>query len=182
MSRKKRVIGLSMAALLLLALIALPVTGVVKVVKITSATMSPTVQAGDTIVVTKLFNPATAKKGDVVVYDGTSAGLKTLRELYLTRVVATAGDTVDLVNGELCVNGVPLPERNGHRPRGSVATIPGYAPPLYPVTVRTGSVFTVDDNHGTSLDGRYTGPIPVSSLVYSAKRILKPGEHAGEIK
>ncbi len=29
--------------------------------------------------------------------------------MHLTRVVAIGGDTVDLINGELCVNGVALP-------------------------------------------------------------------------
>jgi signal peptidase I len=183
MSRKKIFLIVCCGAIVPLVLLLLPLTGTVKLFNIPSGSMSPTVQAGDTVFATKIFNPAaTVKKGDVVVFDGKRAGLKTMPEKYLTRVVATAGDTVDLASGELRVNGVALPERNGLKSRGEVVKDPRFTPPSYPLTVAAGSVFTIGDNYGNSLDGRYLGPLPVTAVTHAAQRIVRPSERAGKIE
>ncbi len=77
MSRKKISFRVWRCAFASLLLVLLPVTGVIKLFKIPSSSMSPTVQSGDAIFATKIFNPAaTVKRGDVVAYDGRLAALK----------------------------------------------------------------------------------------------------------
>lgn len=182
MSRKKISFIVMSAAFTSLLLVLLPVTGVVKLFKIPSSSMSPTVQSGDTIFATKIFNPAkTVKRGDVVAYDGRLAALKDRHEMYLSRVVATGGDTVEVVNGDLCVNGVALPERNGLRCR-EVLKDRRFLQPVYPLKVPADSVFVIGDQYDNSLDSRYLGTIPLRAITHSAKRIMGPAGHVGKIE
>lgn len=157
-------------------------TGTAKLYHVPTQAMSPTIQAGDRILATAIRKPErTVKRGDVVVFRAEQAN-PVLRGRYVQRAVALGGDKIELIDGELAVNGTGLPHRGGLRPVPAKKGDPRYPAPTYPLEVPAGSVFTLGDNHGNSLDSRYFGAFPISAVTHSADRIVYPLSHAGEVK
>jgi signal peptidase I len=157
--RRVLVAGLSvLAAALLLA-----VRGVVaEPFAIRSASMSPTLSAGDSVLVDKLARAPS--RGALVAFRRPGSG-----EILLKRVVALAGDRVGLEDGVLVVNGRRVRE--------------GYADPdaidsVYfgPVTVPAARVFVLGDNRANSQDSRDFGAVPTKNIMGRAiARVWPPG-------
>lgn len=175
------------ALLLIYSLVAvivglLTLTGTVKVFRIPTGGMSPTLQPGDQVTATRIFKPAgKITKGQLVVFNSSRAN-STLKGRFIQRVAATGGDTVDLIDGRLHVNGQPLPDRDGKIPR---AAHPGaaWSPlPTYPLVIPQDHIFTLGDNHDNSLDSRYFGPFPVDAVSHRPNRIILPLSRAGKIE
>lgn len=78
-------------------------------------------------------------------------------EYYIKRVVAVGGDTVDIQNGELLINGVP---ENDDWAFGETECQDGIME--YPFTVPEGKYFVVGDNRPGSIDSRTFGAIAAS--------------------
>lgn len=78
-------------------------------------------------------------------------------EYYIKRVVAVAGDTVDLVDGVAYINGEP---ESGDWVYG--ATEDQQSAVTYPLTVPEGKVFVMGDNREGSVDSRTFGCISAS--------------------
>jgi len=162
----------------------LVLTGTAKVYSIPTNSMSPTINAGDHVAATRLFNPAgKVAKGQLVIFDSSKANPK-LNGKYVERVIAVAGDTVDLVDGRLQVNGEPLPDRNGKIPRNPKpgSGFPGLSAPKYPLVIPQGQIFTLGDNYDSSLDSRYFGSFPVDAVTHRPHRIIFPLSRAGKIE
>jgi signal peptidase I len=143
-----------MVPIVLLAVVAEPM-------RVTSGSMSPTLVAGDHIIIDKLtgrWRPPAI--GDLVVFREPGRG-----DLAVKRVVAVAGASVALEDGVLEIDGVPQPEPAlDHRGVDSVY--------FGPVTVPAGSVFVLGDNRGESIDSRDYGAIRVDDLVGRVTRHL----------
>jgi signal peptidase I len=164
------------------AIVASVATGTAKLYSIPTGGMSPTIQAGDRIFATAILKPErSVKRGDVVVFRAEKAHAS-LSGRYVQRVVALGGDKVEVTDGELMVNGARLPERGGLRPTPAKERDPRFPGPSYPLLVPAGSIFTLGDNHGNSLDSRYFGPFPIDAVTHSADRIVYPPSRAGEVK
>jgi signal peptidase I len=172
-------------------------------VYIPSGSMLPTLQIGDYVVVEKwaygarLPFTATAqatwaspKRGDIVVFLNPSGGPGS--DDLIKRVVAVAGDKVEIRDGRLVVNDRPVPreERPGpctywNKPdRGEWASEPcldfvehldGHAYHTYctpdrdcydvsPQKVPEGHVFLAGDHRDHSADSRVFGPVPVGRI------------------
>jgi signal peptidase I len=165
-----------------IAITVLLLSGTVKVFHVPTGGMSPTVEPGDRVTATRVFNPAgKIRKGDLVVFDAPRANPR-LAGKYIQRVAATQGDTVDLVDGRLHVNGKPLPDRNGKVPRGADPRAIGWTSPSYPHAVPPGQIFTLGDNHDNSLDSRYFGSFPVGAVTHRPDRVIFPLSRAGKIE
>lgn len=80
-------------------------------------------------------------------------------EFYVKRVVAKAGDVVDIHDGTLFVNGVA--ETDAHV-RGQ--TIPEAGMFKYPYTVSEGCAFVLGDNREESVDSRYFGEVSLRQV------------------
>lgn len=134
-------------------------TFVVQPFIIPSGSMIPTLEINDRVLVNKfIFRFRQPARGDVVVFiSPDSAGVD-----YIKRVIAVAGDTVDIRDGKVYVNGRPLVEPYV----GDKVTTPGTV--AMPLKVPAGRVFLMGDNRPDSHDGRYFGVQPDSKLLGKA--------------
>lgn len=131
---------------------------------IAAGSMEPTLTKGDRVLVNEMrlaLRPL--ERGDVVVFDERASG-----QAWIKRVVGLPGDTVEIVDGDLRVNGRPLaaaggaPEDGVREAIGGRAwTVRGTPGPLRPVVVPDGRCFVVGDDRDNSRDSRSIGPVPV---------------------
>lgn len=84
--------------------------------------------------------------------------------VFLKRVVAIAGDTVEMRNGTLFVNGSRVVE--SYAPRSN------RVPTVAPIQVPAGEVFVLGDNRDQSEDSRDFGPVPVSTVIGSPVAVV----------
>ncbi len=140
---------------------------------IPSASMVPTLEVGDRVLVNKLsYDLHDVNRGDIVVFaaepnvEWRKAGIDDL----VKRVIALPGETVtECRTGRVCVDGRLLEE--GYLPDGTVTTISGAIPGCEPdspengCTVPAGHYFVMGDNRSQSADARMHGPIKGSSIV-----------------
>ena len=158
-------------------------TFIVQAFFIPSISMHPTLHIGDRIVVDKLgYRFREVSKGDIVVFSkpDTTSDIKEL----IKRVVAVGGDTFEIDEGAVRVNGVPLDEPYL---QPGVVTLPksamlgcGNASMTDRCEVPEGMILVLGDNREASQDGRFFGPVDVDMVVGRAfLRIWPPGSVGG---
>lgn len=126
---------------------------------IPSASMVPTLEVNDRVLVNKLsYRLHDVNHGDVVVFERPAGvtGDEGVKDL-IKRVVAVGGDTLEARNGLVYLNGERLDE--DYLPGGTVTD------DLPPTEVPEGQVFVMGDNRGDSQDSRAFGPIPEDVIV-----------------
>jgi signal peptidase I len=162
-----------------------------------SGSMNPTIIEGDRIFVNKLayglrvpFTTwyvgqwAEPARGEVVIFRSPADG-----ERLVKRVVAVAGETVELVDNQLFINGQPATYRmptftpRGAPIVGTEQTSGGIHPLLItpgvpsrrnfgPVTVPAGHCFVLGDNRDNSADSRYIGFVPYDYITGRSSTVL----------
>jgi signal peptidase I len=153
-----------------------------------SASMAPTLLVGDHVMVDMLsfgaryrlwsldrtlarFRPVEApRNGDVVVF---SRPGDAERE-FVKRVIAVAGETVELRDRQLWIDGEAVQEpfavyRPGDAPAGRR---------FGPLTVPPDHVFVMGDNRDESADSRLWGPIPTEHVTGLVRAIYWSWDHA----
>jgi signal peptidase I len=135
-----------------------------------SASMEPTLLPGDYFVVDRT-RAARAEAGDLVAFRYP----QDRRKMFLKRCVATAGQSVELRDKQLLLDGRAIAEPYvRHR---DPETRPAGADPrdnLGPYVVPRGQVFLLGDNRDDSNDSRYFGPVPLDDVLGRAVRIYWP--------
>ncbi|MCR8908724.1 signal peptidase I [Thermophilibacter sp. ET337] len=115
--------------------------------------------------------------GDVVTFDSPLDG-----ETLIKRVVAVGGQTIELVNGAVHVDGEPLDEPYVEgRPTYSLSDLPGSAGITYPYVVPEGCVWVMGDNRTDSKDSRYFGAVSLDDVTSRALFIYWPLDHVGAL-
>lgn len=138
---------------------------------IPSGSMIPTLAKNDRVLVNKLsYDFHDVNRGDVVVFGRPANEDPTGIPDLIKRIIALPGETVQLRNGDVYVDGALvresyLVEQVSTRPLRNDA-IPGCidADPIN-CTVPEGYVFVMGDNRAGSRDSREFGPIPIDSIV-----------------
>jgi len=120
-----------------------------------SGSMIPTIEIQDRVIANKfIYRFTEPEAGDIVVLDDPTGTVPTL----IKRVVATGGQTVDLQDGVVLVNGVALDEPYTHGlPSDPMVQEMPYAVP-------EGSVWLMGDNRTNSADSRVFGAVPLSEV------------------
>ena len=145
---------------------------------IPSASMEPTLQKGDRVLVNKVsYDLHDVNRGDVIVFtlpdDQVAAdGIHDL----IKRAVGLPGDVIETRDGVVYINDRALEEP--YLADGTVTGDPDdpQNPPIDRQTVPEGHVFVLGDNRSNSADSRYAnrGPIPIDSIVGRAFVIVWP--------
>lgn len=137
---------------------------IVKPFAIPSPSMENTLLEGDRVLVNRLvyhFHPP--KRGDVIVFHPPG---RTDSDPFIKRVVAVAGDTIAVHDGQLYLNRVAQDE-----PYVKNYPIEGD----YPETkIASGFVWAMGDNRNNSGDSRVFGPVPLKSIMGEAFAIYWP--------
>lgn len=147
---------------------------VVEPFQIPSASMEETIMTGDMVFAEKItYNFEDPQPGDVVVFSDPQVPSRTL----IKRVIATEGQTVDLRNGVVFVDGVPLDEPYTDGLPSEPLNTTGNIEISYPYTVPNGCVWVMGDNRTNSSDSRYFGPILKDTVFGKAFVIYWPFEN-----
>ena len=162
----------SIAIAILLALVIR--TFIVQAFKIPSGSMEDTLAIGDHILVNKFIYgskiPFTGsrvlrlrdpRQGDVIVFEYPEDPTKD----FIKRVVGTPGDTVEVKDKRVYVNGKLY--ANPHEVHKESDTIPKELQPRdnkEPVKVPAGSYFVMGDNRDRSYDSRFWGFVPMEKI------------------
>jgi signal peptidase I len=131
---------------------------VVQVTEVRQNSMVPTLLQNDRVLVSKLdYRFGTPQRGDIIVFN---PPIQDATIPYVKRVIAVGGETVDLRNGNVFVNGkqVDFPQAHG----ATQAQAPQI---VYPFTVPDGQIFVMGDNRTFSSDSRTFGPVPVGNII-----------------
>ncbi|MBT5757778.1 MAG: signal peptidase I [Acidimicrobiaceae bacterium] len=152
---------------------------------IPSASMVPTLEEGDRVVVNRLsYQFGEVERGQVVVFKKPqgSSGQNDL----IKRIIGLPGETIRFADNQVYVNGLRLEEpylaeQDSTRPR---LTIPGCAqttPAPDTCVVPEGTIFMMGDNRLGSSDSRVFGPIEIDNVVGRAFLRVWPLNNLGEL-
>lgn len=140
-------------------------TYVVEPFVVPTGSMESTIQIGDQILAQKvtleLGQPV--NRGDIVVFHNPDASSE--HDVLVKRVIATAGQTVDLQDGRVYVDGEQLDESYTQGLSWPLSTQAPGTEISYPYTVPEGCVWVMGDNRENSADSRYFGPVEQSDLI-----------------
>ncbi|WP_448872846.1 signal peptidase I [Desulfobulbus propionicus] len=172
---KKSVIRENIEAILIAVLLALFIrTFIIQAFKIPSGSMLPTLQIGDHILVSKfiygvkmpftgstLIPISAPKANDIVVFQYP----KDPSLDYIKRVIAVAGDTVEIRDKKVFINGKLFEDRHGVFLDPLVhSAIMDPRDNFGPVTIPAGKIFTMGDNRDNSYDGRFWGFVDLKAV------------------
>lgn len=152
---------------------------------IPSASMEPTLEEGDRVLVNKLsYDLHDVRRGDVVVFElpPDKIGSDGIKDL-IKRVVGLPGDTIETRDGAVYINDRLLEEP--YLADGTLTGDPnnGNNPTIERQVVPDGTVFVMGDNRANSHDSRYAdrGPIPIDSIVGRAFVLVWPPGDIGSL-
>ena len=150
---------------------------VVQTFFIPSASMEPTLQVGDRILVDKLsYKLHAVHRGDIVVFGrppGETAS-QNIQDL-VKRVVGMPGETIWSTGQNVYVQGPDTHGRVVEIPEPVPGTMLG--PPIRRFTIPAGDYFVLGDNRSNSDDSRFWGPIPRSLIVGRVVMRIWPLSH-----
>lgn len=147
--------------------------------KVPSASMEKTIMTGDMVFTEKIsYNFGEPKAGDLVVFDDPQIPSRVL----VKRIIATEGQTIDFIDGQVYVDGVLLdePYTSGAEtyPLISAANVSI----SYPYTVPEDMVWVMGDNRTNSSDSRYFGPVEEDSVFGKAILVYWPLDRFGTLE
>ena len=117
-----------------------------------SGDMYPRVDAGDLVLFYRLDTDVRAQ--DVIVIEKTTPDSGGEKQLFISRVVAKEGDSVDFKNNQLVVNGNAVIED------GIFFSTPMFEGlTSYPLTLGPGQCFVLGDKREEAVDSRYFGVV-----------------------
>lgn len=176
-----------MAILVMVAVLAgwLVQSFVVQPFSVPGTVMSPTLHAGDRILVVKpglLAGPV--RSGQIIVFRPpgflpctVAAGAAGSSDLVL-RVVALPGQTIWSVGGTIFVSGRPLSEKGWYNPRfGQLGSTP-----IPSTTLGASQYYVLGDNRSAACDSRVFGPISKSAIVGEGIALLVRHGHVDLVK
>jgi signal peptidase I len=148
---------------------------VVKPYRVPTPSMATTIQPGDRVLIDRLFyDSRDIDRGDIIVFNGPAA---VANQVLLKRVVGLPGDTLEIVDDVLYVNGeqdtVSGDVDQTEPAYGQLEQHPEWALTT-PYTVPEGHYYLMGDNRNDSFDSRYWGPVPREDIIGRAFAVYWP--------
>ena len=169
-SRRAAIVVYDWIAAIVAALTAILIvlTYLLRIVAVDGDSMIPTMQDGDRLLLT--YTSSGLEQGDIVVIDRYDTAP------LIKRVIASGGDTIEIVNSKVFVNNVQLVEpyiKGTTSPRDMDTKI----------TIPPGYIFVMGDNRTVSKDSRMdvVGLISEKDVVGKARWCIWPPESFGAI-
>jgi signal peptidase I len=139
-------------------------------IQVLSVSMLHTLEPGNQVVVYKLaYRNHIPARGDIVVFNPPNGDT----EAYIKRVIGLPGETIEIRDGIVFINGLQLQEtylQDEPITRGSRTWI-----------VPQDSIFVMGDNRNNSSDSRVWGTVPLENLIGKAILIYWPLDKLGWI-
>ncbi|MBU1247858.1 MAG: signal peptidase I [Proteobacteria bacterium] len=165
-------------AIFIAALLALFIRSfVIQAFKITSGSMLETLQIGDHLLVSRfaydikvpftnviLFSTGDPQRGDILVFEYPEDPSKD----FIKRLIGLPGDTVEIVNKQVLVNGEALDEPYKQHLDPLIKQFPEIRDNLKPVTVPEGHYLMLGDNRDDSRDSRFWGFVSREAIIGKA--------------
>ncbi|MGY6530031.1 MAG: signal peptidase I [Cyanobacterium sp.] len=143
---------------------------------IPSESMIPTLDTGDRIVVEKVSYKFTSPKPQDIVVFTPPPQLQILgyepSQAFIKRIIATAGDTLEVRDGQIYINNIPQQENY-------ILEAPNYS--LEPIVIPEGSLFVMGDNRNNSNDSHLWGFLPQDYVIGRAVFRFYPLDNIGKI-
>ncbi len=154
--------------ILLAVLVFLAVNGVSARIRVDGTSMEPNLHTGEFVVVNKFaYKLGQAHLGDVIVFHFPGDP----SQEYIKRVIGLPGDIVQVSNGLVFVNGVPLQEPY-------IMDAPDYQGTWI---VPLDNLFVLGDNRNNSSDSHSWGTVPMSYVIGKAMFIYWPPDEWGAL-
>lgn len=155
--------------------------GVAEARKVPTPSMVPTVQPGDRLLAEKVtYYFSQPHRGDIVVFTPPFAPEQPalvrflgLQDDYLKRVIGLPGETVEVRDGQVFIDGSPLDE-------SYIAAAPNYTMP--PKKVPDGQIFVLGDNRNDSYDSHAWGFLDISAVHSRAVFRFWPLNRLGSVR
>jgi signal peptidase I len=130
-------------------------------VRVDGLSMNPTLQHGEYVLVSRLaYRTGEPERGDIIVF---SFPVDQQQDL-IKRVIGLPGETIEIRNGEVLVNGAKLEEPY-------IAQAPVYSGEW---TVPEGQLFVLGDNRNDSKDSHQWNYLPMENIIGKALLIYWP--------
>lgn len=146
--------------------------------QVPSGSMEPTIQIGDNLIISRISSYfKDPVRGEVVIFrqDG---------ENMVKRLIGLPGEVVDLIDGEVYINGVVLDEDTylSEEVLTEPLNVPGYERIDFPYIVPEDSYFFMGDNRGRSLDSRVYGAVKEDKVIAIGAYRVYPFNQMGLIE
>ncbi|HZJ82996.1 MAG TPA: signal peptidase I [Clostridia bacterium] len=126
------------------------------------SSMSPTLHHKDRVIINKIvYHLDQPSRGDIVVFKNPDNN----KENYVKRIIGIAGDTIEIIDGELYVNDELLNEDYIDEPTQGDFT---------KIETPEGTIFVLGDNRNHSQDSRIVGSVPVENMIGKAQLRIWP--------
>lgn len=160
--KTKEWMGLLLHCALVVVIVYLVFTYILGIAVIKHNSMYPNVKEGDVVI---YFRLGEITSGDIVIVHANQ------EEDYIKRVIATAGDEVDINDtGILSINGAKMEEEYIFTP-----TYPKESQLIFPLRIEKNEVFVLGDNRVISKDSREIGTINQNDIAGRVITIFRFG-------
>jgi len=130
------------------------------------SSMFPTLIQGDRLIVSRLsYFVGEPARGDIIVFQYPFGPERD----FVKRIIGLPGETIAIQNGQVFINGAPLPPEEYVQNRSSDT--------FAPITLGEDEYFVMGDNRSGSSDSRSWGPLQKHFIIGRAWLIYYPFEH-----
>lgn len=175
MDIKKEIISTILYFIIIFALVFFTIHFVGQRTVVNGHSMDNTLSDGESLIVDKLtYRFSDPKRYDIVIFPSPDGD----NSYFIKRIIGLPGETVQIIDEEVYINGEPLGENYG------ITKIEYYGIAEQPLTLSEDEYFVLGDNRPVSRDSRYedVGPIKKSELKGRAILRVWPLSSFGKIK